>query len=164
MSMIVLTAADAGEVLTLQRAAYVTEARAHGDLALPPLTQPLADLEAELRDPDVRAHGYRDDAGRLVAAVRIRVDAAAGAAYVGRLTVVPDLQGQGLGSGLLTEAEASLPGEITQVRLFTGERSAGNLRLYARLGYDESHREATPAGYDLVHMVKHRPAAPANST
>jgi hypothetical protein len=30
---------DAGEILTLQRAAYVTEAQAHGDLTLPPLTQ-----------------------------------------------------------------------------------------------------------------------------
>ena len=37
---------DAGEVLTLQRAAFVTEAQAHGDPALPPLTQTLAELRA----------------------------------------------------------------------------------------------------------------------
>lgn len=34
-----LHAGDAGEVLTLQRAAYLTEAQAHDDLSLPPLTQ-----------------------------------------------------------------------------------------------------------------------------
>jgi hypothetical protein len=46
-----LDADDAGELLTLQRAAYVTEAQAHNDLALPPLTQSLAELRAELNDP-----------------------------------------------------------------------------------------------------------------
>jgi hypothetical protein len=43
-----LAPGDAGQVLTLQRAAFVTEARAHRDLHLPPLTQTLADLPAEL--------------------------------------------------------------------------------------------------------------------
>jgi hypothetical protein len=37
---------DAGEVLTLQRAAYVTEAQAHRDLLLPPLMQTFAELRA----------------------------------------------------------------------------------------------------------------------
>ena len=62
---------DAGEVLTLQRAAYVAEARAHGDFDLPPLTQSLAELLAELASPDVAAFGVRDG-GRWVAAVRLR--------------------------------------------------------------------------------------------
>ncbi len=35
-SLVRLGAEDAGEVLTLQRAAYVTEAQAHADLNLPP--------------------------------------------------------------------------------------------------------------------------------
>jgi hypothetical protein len=41
---VTFVAGDAGEVLTLQRAAYVTEARAHGDLNLPPLRQSLSQL------------------------------------------------------------------------------------------------------------------------
>jgi len=45
---------------------------------------------------------------------------------------------------------------VTELRLFTGERSEGSLRLYERLGYTETHREATPAGYALVHFIKHR--------
>src|SRR5690606_20531530 len=39
-----LTSSDAGEVLTVQRAAYVTEARAHDDLDMPPLVQSLDQL------------------------------------------------------------------------------------------------------------------------
>jgi hypothetical protein len=39
---------DAGEILTVQRAAYVTEAQLHDDPWLPPLTQTLDALVAEL--------------------------------------------------------------------------------------------------------------------
>lgn len=50
IEVVPLHAGDAGEVLTLQRAAYVTEARAHADRDLPPLLQSLADLTADLDD------------------------------------------------------------------------------------------------------------------
>ncbi|MFY9806867.1 MAG: hypothetical protein WCC47_09170 [Pseudonocardiaceae bacterium] len=69
VALVRLSAVDAGEVLTLQRAAYVTEAQAHGDLALPPLVQSLAELAVELTNPKVLALGLREGA-RLVAAVR----------------------------------------------------------------------------------------------
>ena len=45
---------------------------------------------------------------------------------------------------------------VTELRLFTGERSAANLRLYARLGYREAARTPAPAGYALVHLAKPR--------
>ena len=48
---------------------------------------------------------------------------------------------------------------MAALRLFTGEHSAGNLRLYARLGYRESCRRLTPAGYRLVHLTKNRQAS-----
>jgi len=82
-----LSPADSGEILTLQRAAYVSEAQAHGDLELPPLVQSLEELAAELADPQVLALGLREGA-RLLAAVRIRLDG--DSADLGRLTVVPD--------------------------------------------------------------------------
>jgi len=147
-----LRPADAGEVLTIQRAAYVTEAQAHADLQLPPLTQGLDDLREELARPSVHGWGIRD-AGRLVAAVRfeIRDDVA----HVGRLVVVPDRQGEGLGSGLLRHAEAHLPAGVRVIELFTGEHSHANLRLYRRLGYRDTHR--TDVGrYALVHLRKQR--------
>lgn len=152
-----LDAADAGEVLTVQRAAYVTEAQAHGDLDLPPLRQPLSELAAELAHPHVLARGWRDVDGRLLAAVRARIHPDDPAiADIGRLTVVPDRQGQGLGSGLLSAVEEQLPPPVRELRLFTGERSEANLRLYTRLGYTETGRESTAAGYALVHLHKTR--------
>jgi GNAT superfamily N-acetyltransferase len=148
-----LGAEDAGEVLTLQRAAYVTEAQAHADVNLPPLRQSLTDLRAELDDRHVLALGCRDEQGRLVAAVRARVTGPGGAvAEIGRLAVVPDRQGQGLGTGLLAAVEDRLPSSVTELRLFTGENSPENLRLYARCGYTETTRQPTSAGYALVHM------------
>ena len=58
---------DAGELLTLQRAAFVTEARLNGSLELPPLTETLAELAASVDDAIVLLARQQ---GRLVAAVR----------------------------------------------------------------------------------------------
>jgi GNAT superfamily N-acetyltransferase len=160
-SLVRLGAEDAGEVLTLQRAAYVTEAQAHADLNLPPLQQSLTEVAAELADPEVLALGWRNPSGRLVAAVRARVTTTddPGVAEIGRLTVVPDQQGQGLGTRLLAAVEEQLPATVAALRLFTGEYSAGNLRLYARLGYRESCRQLTPVGDRLVYLSKDRQAS-----
>jgi ribosomal protein S18 acetylase RimI-like enzyme len=148
--------ADAGEVLTLQRAAYVTEAQAHDDPQLPPLTQGLPDLHEELGRASVQAWGIRDDDGRLVAAVRVAV--LNGTASINRLVVAPDRQGNGLGSALLAHAEEQLGDDVVTIELFTGEHSTANLRLYRRVGYQETHR--TSAGdYALIHMKKVRGVA-----
>src|SRR4051812_40122712 len=106
MELVRLTAADAGETLTVQRAAYVTEAQKHDDLRLPPLTQTLEDLRTELADPAVVALGLRER-GRLIGTVRLRPwpDEPA-VRELARLAVVPDRQGEGLGARLLAEAEA----------------------------------------------------------
>lgn len=145
----VLGVADAGELLTLQRAAYVTEAIAHEDPQPPPLTQTLDELREELCLPDVVALGVRE-AARLVGAVRLRK--AGEVMELGRLTVAPDRQGRGIGTALLRRAEEVFP-DVREIRLFTGERSDGNIRLYVRHGYLETER--TPAGsYQLVHFVK----------
>ena len=144
-----LGTSNAGEILTLQRAAYITEASAHHDFCLPPLTQTIEELRRELADPHVVALGVWENS-RLLGAVRLRQIGPA--VELGRLTVVPDRQGEGIGSFLLRAAETVFP-EATELRLFTGEHSLANIRLYERCGYVETSR--TPAGdYSLVHLVK----------
>ncbi|MFG1798306.1 GNAT family N-acetyltransferase [Nocardia sp. NPDC049149] len=133
--VIALGAEDAGEILTLQRAAYVTEARAHNDVHLAPLTQTLPDLLGQLARPDIMALGIRENA-RLVAAIRILLDGRIG--RIGRMTVAPDRQGDGLGSTLLLATETSVPEQITELRLFVGEHAHDNLRVYDRFGYRDS--------------------------
>ncbi|MGC4960369.1 GNAT family N-acetyltransferase [Gordonia sp. DT101] len=145
----VLGDADAGEILTLQRAAYVTEAQAHRDFDLPPLTQSIDELREGLAAPDAVALGVRDEA-RLIGAVRLRrIDSAVD---LGRLTVVPDRQGQGIGSFLLREAETVFP-DAREMQLFTGEHSTANIRLYERSGYVETAR-TNVGDYSLVHFTK----------
>ncbi|MGI8678501.1 MAG: GNAT family N-acetyltransferase [Jatrophihabitans sp.] len=159
-----LRAEHAGAVLTLQRAAYVTEAQTHRDVDLPPLRQLLSELTGDPSDPEVLDAGWRDEAGRLVATVRSRAGPPERADRGGgRSAHVPVRQGQGLGSSLLTAVEWQLPASVTEVRLFTGERGVGNLRLYERLGYSETHRQATPAGYALVHFTRYRDRQLASS-
>lgn len=133
-----LSVEDAGEILTLQRAAYVSEAILYGDVRLAPLTQTLAELKTELLDRRVIAVGIHDDA-RLVGAMRLRVDG--NRAFLGRLVVAPDLQGRGLGTLLLSEVDRFLPRNVEAVELFTGDRSVQNIHLYERMGYTEYRRE-----------------------
>lgn len=159
-SVLDLSTADAGEVLTLQRAAYVTQARLHHDLDLPPLVESLDALRSRLEHPGTRAWGIRED-GRLVAAVRVTVEPPT--AELGRLVVAPDRQGRGFGTRLLEHVERTLPDGVTAITLFTGERSEASLRLYARCGYCETHR-TTAGHYALVHLRKLVPDPPPAGT
>lgn len=151
--VVTLTVADAGELLTLQRAAYVTEAQAHGDPYLPPLREPLEEVRRALTDPCTTVLGLRDGS-RLVASVRTRHQPGRDGAELGRFAVAPDCQGEGLGTRLLLAAEERLPSTVGAIHLFTGEHSPANLRLYARHEYEETGRERTSAGYAVVHLVK----------
>jgi GNAT superfamily N-acetyltransferase len=145
-----LGVADAGEVLTLQRAAYVTEARAHEDFDLPPLLETLPETRVALSS--CLSWGVREN-GRLVASVRLTVAGHVGT--IGRLVVAPDRQGGGLGGALLRAVEELAPAPVTVFRLFTGSKSVGPLHLYAKHGYRETHR--TPEhDHELVHLEKAR--------
>ena len=59
-----------------------------------------------------------------------------------------------MGGRLLDVVGDHLPTRVVEARLFTGERSPANLRLYARHGYEEAGWEQTPARYAVVHLVK----------
>jgi len=152
------TRADAGELLTLQRAAYVTEAQLYDDLRLPALTQTLDELRAEL---DIGTAYTATVAGRIVGTVRVRADASTW--HVGRLAVAPDQQGRGIGSALLAHVEAQAGPDVATFALFTGHRSVANLRLYARHGYVPVRREVLSETVTLVHLVRSR-AAPEPSS
>jgi tRNA (guanine37-N1)-methyltransferase len=141
------TPADAGEILTLQLACWVTEARANATLEIPPLAEDLADVTAWLQDWTtfvVRS------AGRLVGGARGRL---VGEVWdVGRLMVAPDLRGRGLGRWLLGHIEAAAPPDARRLSLFTGAASADNLRMYHRAGYRRDRVQPDDPG--VVHLSK----------
>jgi GNAT superfamily N-acetyltransferase len=128
----------AGEVLTLQRAAYVGEAMIY-DQFLPPLFETLDEVTGVLGS-DITVLGIRDG-GRLIGTVRIKPDG-----EIARLAVAPDRQHEGLGTRLLQAAI-----ERGGTWLFTGDRSNANLRLYGKHGFEETHRQAVP-GHELVYL------------
>jgi ribosomal protein S18 acetylase RimI-like enzyme len=140
---------DAGELLTLQRAAYATEGLLYGDPSLPALTQSLESLRQELA---VSSALKAVIGHRIVGAVRSQVSGET--VHIGRLTVAPDLQGHGIGSHLLDAVETAQPEPVRFATLFTGHLSIANIRLYERRGYVETRREPLHEGVELVHLVK----------
>jgi len=125
------TTADAGELLTLQRAAYVTEGRLHDSFDFPPLTDGLAAAEKLITTTTFLVARR---AGRLVGSVfgeRYGDDGW----FIGRLMVAPDLQGAGLGRRLLDLIEDAAPPGTARSVLVTGARSAFNQAFYRRRGY-----------------------------
>lgn len=141
---------DAGEILTVQRAAYVAEAQLYGDPFIPPLVESFEQLRKVLAGDAVVLKALLGP--RLVGAVRAQFSERT--CLIGRLVVVPDLQGQGIGRRLMHALEDEVAGRVDSIVLFTGHLSDGNLRLYRRMGYSETHRERVAAHLTLVHMRK----------
>ncbi len=141
---------DAGEVLTLQRAAFVQEALIYDAVDMPPLTQSLDELRAELEDNlgCVAVAG-----GRIVGAARARRDD--DVLLIGRIAIAPDQQGAGVGTLLLTAVEQrGRQAGASVAELFTGSLSEANLRLYEREGYAESERVPHDDGTAQVFLRK----------
>src|SRR5487761_2536434 len=88
----------AGELLTLRRAAFVSEAQLYDDPHIPPLTQTLDELVEDLGDENVITLGAWIG-HRLVGSIRVLLEGKK--ATLGRLAVAPDLQGMGIGTELL---------------------------------------------------------------
>jgi ribosomal protein S18 acetylase RimI-like enzyme len=141
---------DAGEILTVQRAAYLVEAQRYADPFLPPLTETLDEVRTVLAGPATvltARFGHR-----LVGSVRAHVEG--DTAHVGRLSVAPDQQGRGVGGRLLRAVEAACAARVRRFALFTGADSEQNLRLYDRHGYRVVGHRPDPNGHRLALLEK----------
>ena len=147
-----LAVAHAGEALTVQRAAYVTEAQHYDAPRIPPLTETLDELRADLMSGVLAFGAWLGS--RLAGSVRGRVDG--DRMEVARFSVAPDLQGQGIGRALLAAVEEAAPGEVGTFWLITGARSEGNLRLYRKAGYEVVADTTDAVGVALVVLEKIR--------
>ena len=140
--------ADAGQILTVQRAAFVSEALANKTLALPAFTQTVDELTESMAN-SVLLVARQDE--RVVGSVLGLLDDD-GSWYIGRLVVAPDRQGEGIGSRLLKEIEAAAPSGSPRFHLVTG--AAGpNIAFYGRHGYQIA-AHGTHEGSPIVHLEK----------
>ncbi len=141
--------ADAGELLTVQRAAFLADAQIYNNAFLPSLTQSLDDLTALIANATsvvLVAHLEH----RLVGSVRAEIIGSS--ANIGRLMTVPDLQGWGIGSQLMAAIEDAV-GAVEYFELTTGARSISNIALYTKLGYTTTSLESA-SGLETVTMTK----------
>src|SRR4051794_14618897 len=97
--------ADAGEILTLQRAAYVSEAQLHGDPFLPPLVESVEQVRTMIAGSLVLKATV---GARIAGSVRARFNDRT--CLIGRLAVAPDLQGRGIGRALMSALEEEAAG------------------------------------------------------
>ena len=141
---------DAGELFTVQRAAYVSEAQRYG-FVIPPLLETLAELAKEIADPNVIFHGAWLGQ-RLVGSVRGRVSGTS--MEIARFGVAPDVRGRGVGRALLASIEAVTPAPVEELWLVTGALSEDNVRFYERSGYLRTGTLLDSVGIEIVRMRK----------
>lgn len=134
-----LTPDDAPEVTVLQRCCWVEEAVVNDTIAVPALHESLEEVREWLAS--WHTTGIWLD-GRLLGMVRARPIETDW--HLGRLAVVPDLRGRGLGRWLLRTAEAAAGPDFRRILLFTGAKSLRNIDLYQSQGY----QPVSPAGPD----------------
>ncbi len=128
---------DLPALLSLQQLAFQSEAALYPETVILPLRQTLPELTGEFAQY-ITLLAEQD--GELIGSVRGRVVGGPGmvdsTGEIGRLMVHPAWRRRGLGHRLMREMEAALNAQA--FKLFTGERSLSNLRLYHSLGYVQS--------------------------
>lgn len=134
LTLNLIDASSAGELMTLRRAAFVTEAQVYDDPHLPVLTETLDDITADINRDDVVTLGAWIN-GRLVGSMRVQVEGTR--AKLGRLAVAPDLQKQGIGTALLTQTLEYLPEDISEVWVFTAQDKRASLDIPGMPGHDD---------------------------
>jgi purine-nucleoside phosphorylase len=147
------TDADAGELVTLQRAAFLRDAQLYGDPFLPSLVQGVDDLRGEI-DATNTVFLKAVFGQRIVGSVRAVVTGRV--AHIGRLLTAPDLEGQGIGGRLMDAVEAALDSRVDTLELSTGGRSTSNIAMYERRGYRIVERRQETEALEIVTMRRGR--------
>lgn len=147
--MIILPAceSDLPQILALQKAAFESEARLVENWDIPPLTQTLENLVEERRTGVILK---ALDGQTLVGTVRARTTE--DTVHIGRLAVLPQWQGRGCGSALMTAILSAT--KAARYELFTSAKSERNLRLYEKFGFVPYKKAQTANGVELVWLEK----------
>ena len=135
---------DLGEILTLQKLAYQSEAEIYNDYSIPPLSQTLEEIKE-----DFSFQLFLKIVINNKIAGSVRAFKENDTCFIGRLIVHPDFQNQGIGKKLLHEIEAKFS-DVSRYELFTGYKSEKNLYLYQKLGYYQFKSEKINENLQLI--------------
>ncbi|HET7580502.1 MAG TPA: GNAT family N-acetyltransferase [Bacillales bacterium] len=119
---------DAGEILALQKLAYMSEAEIYDDYTIMPLNEELSTVKKSFEKNIVLK--YVED-GKIVGSVRAYEKD--GECHINKLMVHPEFQNKGIGTHLMHEIEKLFNPVV--YKLFTGSKSTKNIALYEKLGY-----------------------------
>jgi len=141
---------DLKKILELQYSAYQSEAKLVNDFKIPPLTQTYDEIEREyIKGVFLKA---TDENQNIIGSVRAYIEE--DTAFIGRLIVHPDRQGQGIGTKLLMAIERECP--ASRYELYTSDKSLRNLKLYERLGYVRFKERKITDGLNFVYLEKYK--------
>lgn len=141
------TPADVGELLTATHACWLAEGILNNLLDIPAQHETVESLAASLEQWSTYV---LRSGGRLVGSVRGRL---VGEVWeIGRLMVVPDLQGRGIGRYLIEQIQTLAPSGAKRFELFTGAASERNHKLYKKAGFRAERRDED----GVVFFVKKR--------
>lgn len=139
--IVMLDIESAGELLTLQRAAFATEVFFTYPGYTDPITQTIDQLRAEFLQQDAVAVGFRQGT-RLVGAARIR-PMGPHAVFLYRLSVAPDKVGEGIALQVMKGALQTIREKFsnaTRVEIGADGKVTWLIEWYERLGFDVFQR------------------------
>jgi GNAT superfamily N-acetyltransferase len=139
---------DLEEMLAIQRLAFTEEMKLYGFFDIPPITETPEEI-SEAFAGRVFLKATLD--GRIVGSVRAERDGVS--CLVGRLSVQPELWNRGIGRALMVEIENRCGGGC-RLELFTGSKSAKNIKLYEKLGYRTFREQEVSEEVKLLYMEK----------
>lgn len=140
---------DLQKILDLQYLAYQSEAKLFSNPNIPPLKQTLAEVESEYEKGVVLK---AVDENNIIGSVRAYYDNDTDTVYIGKLMVLPEKQGQGIGTQLLVAIENEYPQQ--RYELFTSSKSKKNIELYEKSGYKIFREKQISDELKFVYMEK----------
>jgi ribosomal protein S18 acetylase RimI-like enzyme len=143
------TPADAADIVAVTHAAFRPVARQYGVATLPPLQDTEESVRALMADGALVLKAVVD--GRIVGSVRGAMRD--GTCEVGRLVVLPEAEGRGIGTALARALEDRFP-QASRFELFTGHLSDRSIAIYRRLGYTPFRTERLSDTLSLVYLEK----------
>jgi ribosomal protein S18 acetylase RimI-like enzyme len=140
---------DLKNILSLQKIAYLSEAKIYNDYTIPPLVQTLNEIKEEFEN-HVFIKAVAEN--KIIGSVRAQMINSK-TCYIGRLIVHPDFQNQGIGTQLMEKIE-EIFNECEKFELLTGHRSEKNRHIYEKRGYGVFKTEELTENLNLVYLEK----------